>query len=41
MALGAPDWVVWCVRLSAFLFKGEVRVFSAEELQDAWHWLRG
>jgi len=39
--VGAPEWVVWCIRLSAFLFKGEVRVFSADELQDAWRWLRG
>jgi len=38
--VGAPDWVVWCVKLSAFLFKGEVRVFEASELQSAWDWVR-
>lgn len=39
--VGAPDWVVWCVRLSAFLFKGEVRIFSADRLDDAWRWVKG
>lgn len=39
--VGAPDWVVWCVRLSAFLFKGEVRIFSRDQLEDAWLWLKG
>jgi hypothetical protein len=38
--VGAPDWVVWCVRLSAFLFKGEVRIFPREALGDAWAWVR-
>ncbi|TCP39978.1 STAS/SEC14 domain-containing protein [Rhodovulum marinum] len=37
--VGAPDWVVWCVRLSAFLFKGEVRIFTGAELETAWDWL--
>lgn len=39
--VGAPDWVVWCVKLSAFLFKGEVRIFDAGELDAAWAWVRG
>lgn len=39
--VGAPDWVVWCVRLSAFLFKGEVRIFDAGEIDAAWRWIRG
>ena len=38
--VGAPEWVVWCVRVSAFLFKGEVRVFSTDEIDDAWRWLK-
>lgn len=38
--VGAPDWVVWCVKLSAFLFKGEVRIFAADELETAWAWVR-
>lgn len=37
--VGAPEWVVWCVRLSAFLFTGEVRIFEGEELDAAWGWL--
>ncbi|MYM57115.1 STAS/SEC14 domain-containing protein [Thalassovita mangrovi] len=39
--VGAPDWVDWCVRLSAFLFKGEVRIFEADQLDEAWTWIRG
>ncbi|MGC9420360.1 MAG: STAS/SEC14 domain-containing protein [Rhodovulum sp.] len=39
--VGAPDWVVWCVRLSAFLFKGEVRIFPGEALEEAWDWIGG
>jgi hypothetical protein len=39
--VGAPDWVIWCVRLSAFLFKGDVRVFSRDELDEAWRWVKG
>ena len=38
--VGAPDWVVWCVKLSAFLFRGEVRIFGAEEIDKAWDWVR-
>ena len=38
--VGAPEWVVWCVRLSAFLFKGEVRIFKSGEIEDAWNWVR-
>lgn len=42
MALvGAPDWVNWCVKLSGFLFKGEVRIFPADQLDSAWEWLEG
>ncbi|MBN2905506.1 MAG: STAS/SEC14 domain-containing protein [Rhodobacteraceae bacterium] len=41
MALvGAPDWVVWCIKLSAFLIKGEVRIFAADELDAAWDWIK-
>jgi hypothetical protein len=38
--VGAPEWVEWCVRLSAFLFKGDVRIFAQDELQEAWDWIR-
>ncbi len=38
--VGAPEWVVWCVRLSAFLMKGEIRIFPADQLEDAWRWIR-
>jgi hypothetical protein len=39
--VGAPEWVVWCVRLSAFLIKGEVRVFPGDALDEAWSWIQG
>jgi hypothetical protein len=39
--VGAPDWVEWCVRLSAFLMKGEVRLFPADGADEAWAWLEG
>ena len=38
--VGAPDWVVWCVRISAFLMKGEVRTFAGDALDQAWSWIR-
>ncbi|MCG6904279.1 MAG: STAS/SEC14 domain-containing protein [Rhodobacter sp.] len=38
--VGAPQWVVWCVRMSAFLLKGEVRIFQAEALEEAWNWVK-
>lgn len=39
--VGAPEWVEWCVKLSAFLFKGETRIFPADALDDAWAWIEG
>ncbi len=38
--VGAPDWVVWCLKLSAFLMKGEVKVFDSDALDAAWDWVR-
>lgn len=37
--VGAPTWVEWCVRLSAFLFMGETRIFPGDALDEAWAWL--
>lgn len=39
--VGAPDWVVWCIKLSAFLMKGEIKVFPGDALEEAWAWVRG
>lgn len=39
--VGAPDWVIWCIKLSAFLMKGEIRVFPADALDEAWSWIKG
>jgi len=37
--VGGPDWVVWGTKLDSFFLKGQVRVFSPEELQAAWDWV--
>jgi hypothetical protein len=39
--VGAPEWVEWCLKLGAFLFKGEVRLFHTDDLDAAWRWVRG
>ncbi len=38
--VGGPDWVAWCIRLTAFLIEGEIRIFPAGRLQDAWDWVK-
>ncbi|RMD62494.1 MAG: STAS/SEC14 domain-containing protein [Alphaproteobacteria bacterium] len=38
--VGAPPWVEWCIRLIGFLMKGEIRVFPAEQLDQAWAWIK-
>ncbi len=39
--VGAPDWVVWCIKLSAFLMKGQIKVFPETALDEAWEWVTG
>ncbi|MCA1298099.1 SpoIIAA family protein [Stappia indica] len=39
--VGAPEWVNWCMKLSAFLMKGEIRIFARDEIDDAWAWVKG
>jgi len=39
--VGGPAWVEWFIKLSAFLLSGEVRTYSANELDSAWEWIRG
>lgn len=39
--VGGPSWIEWGVKLGGFLMKGEVRVFPAGQLDDAWAWVRG
>lgn len=38
--VGGPAWVEWCIKLSGFLMKGEIRIFSADQLKSAWIWLK-
>lgn len=38
--VGGPDWVAWCIKLSGFLMKGEIRIFGPEQLEQAWQWIK-
>ena len=38
--VGGPAWVEWCVKLSGFLMKGEIRIFAADQLDRAWAWIK-
>jgi hypothetical protein len=38
--VGAPAWEEWCVRVASLVMKGELRTFRAEQLADAWEWVR-
>ena len=38
--VGGPDWVAWCIKLSAFLIAGEIKVFPKDQLQEAWSWMK-
>ncbi len=38
--VGGPGWVAWCIRLSAFLISGQIKVFPKDQLQDAWNWAK-
>lgn len=37
---GGPEWVRWSARLFSHLIRAEVRIFSGDELDQAWEWLR-
>jgi SpoIIAA-like len=39
--VGGPQWVHWCMRLSAFLIAGEIRIYAASRLEEAWTWIKG
>lgn len=39
--VGGPEWVRWCIRLSGFLLKGDIRLFDLSELERAWIWIEG
>ncbi|MHA1564890.1 MAG: STAS/SEC14 domain-containing protein [Alphaproteobacteria bacterium] len=38
--VGGPTWVEWCIKLSGFLMKGEVKIFAADQLDRAWDWIK-
>ncbi|MCW5772008.1 MAG: STAS/SEC14 domain-containing protein [Rhodospirillaceae bacterium] len=39
--VGGPDWLHRCIALAGFLMKGEIKVFPADRLGDAWAWVKG
>lgn len=39
--VGGPAWVGLCIKLSGFLMKGEIRLFSGDALAHAWSWIKG
>ena len=39
--VGGPRWVEWCMKLSGFLMKGEIKLFPLDSLDDAWDWVKG
>lgn len=38
--VGGPDWVGWSVNLFKPFFRGEIRVFEGDELEEAWGWIQ-
>jgi SpoIIAA-like len=38
--VGAPTWEEWCVRVAGLVMKGELETFRAEQLEDAWEWVK-
>lgn len=35
-----PAWVNRSIKLVGFLIKGEIKVFSSDQLDQAWQWIR-
>lgn len=38
--VGGPAWVEWCIKLSGFLMKGEIKIFPVKRLEQAWKWIK-
>jgi hypothetical protein len=38
--VGGPAWAQWTIKLSAFLMKGEIKIFPADQLAEAWAWVK-
>jgi hypothetical protein len=38
--VGAPRWVELGIKLNSHLMKVEIKVFSSEELKEAWDWIK-
>jgi SpoIIAA-like len=38
--VGPPAWVEWCIKVSGFLMRGEIRTFHSDQLAAAWEWIQ-
>lgn len=38
--VGGPKWIELIMKLFAPLMKGDVKIFSGEQLSEAWKWIR-
>lgn len=37
--VGEPTWVQWAMKLDNFIMRGEVKIFSVEQIDEAWNCL--
>jgi|FLOH01.1.fsa_nt_gi hypothetical protein len=37
--VGGPKWVQWGMKLDNFIIHGKVKIFSVDQLDEAWDWL--
>ena len=39
--VGGPKWAELGAEMEGFFMKGQVKLFTGEQLQDAWDWIKG
>lgn len=38
--VGGPKWAAWGVKLEALFMKGEIKIYSVDQLSEAWNWIK-
>lgn len=38
--VGGPKWAEWATRIASHLVSAEIRTYSADQLDDAWSWVK-
>ena len=38
--VGGPKWAEWCTKIASHLVAGEIKTYSADQLDDAWSWVQ-